>query len=752
LKEPHLASISSLLIHVLFVFIYRLDMVKIGFSIRFLAKPFRRLSATTLLLRQSALHFFETSRLPNNARGTVIDEKHMRNSTIKQLAILLVAVSPFLGAEPIDAAQAAEASSGQAKPAANAQVSALIKKGIAKAKEQDFHQSINAFNEAIALDPASYDAYVNRGWTFRQMGDFDKAIADYTSAITAQPNKAQVYLNRGWCHKRLGKMESALADFDKAIEIDPKYINAYRNRGSLKLKIGDYAGSIADFNQVMVLDPNAKTEVAKYLPPELMEGPKNLDPKSTAKIGNQIANAIQGSSIEISDTDLAKLNNRAARAIKTGEFATAISILEDIAKKKPNYTFAKENLTTAYNNQGLKLARTNAEESASQFRKALFYSSPQQSATRANLNVVLKSAGKDPESDAVRIALGDELRSKGDLKGAFVEYMEAMRLNKSPEVKDKITEVLGLLEAEKRKDPTIAIAETKNIGTVDEKTGRINLDPTEPNGDIVAGINTKPATDGVSPNPGPPIDVTPSVPVSETASVPAAKEPDVDSWGKLPGASATPLALTPVAKEKVGEDKDTYKLKWHNHVSRGDALYDQGNYMESEAEYKSSLIAAKKLDAGGGEIVDSLERLARIFLVQRRPVEALSLLEQAYNLRKDTQVTPDAIGLERLGKKVLALRKLLYPHQKPGTEEGEEEEEEELDRKVAKNEPEEEEEVETASADTPAAAAAPKKKISPLAKFKRKKTPHEAELDAFETSGENPSAYTNRPSWDKFNR
>ncbi|MDZ4835773.1 MAG: tetratricopeptide repeat protein [Candidatus Melainabacteria bacterium] len=691
----------------------------------------------------------------------------MRTSKIQQLAILLVAISPFLAADSNCMARANEAAS---EKSTNHQVNALIKKGIGKAKENDFHQAISCFNEAIKLDPESYDGFVNRGWTFRQMGDFEKAIADYTSAINAHPTKPQVYLNRGWCHKRVGKADDALNDFNKAIELDPKYINAYRNRGSLKLKMGDYAGSIADFNQVMVLDPNAKTEVAKYLPKEMMNAPKKLDPQTTSKITTQIANAIQGSSIEISDTDLAKLNNRAARAIKTGEFASAITILEDITKKKPNYTFAKENLTTAYNNQGLKLAHTNPEQSAEQFRKALFYSSPQQGATRANLNVVLKSAGKDPQSDAVRVAIGDDLLAKGDYKGAFVEYMEALRLNKTPEVTEKISEVLVLIDAEKKKDQPVAtasssssVAEPKSpeLGVLDDKTGRITMD-------VVAGANgtvhseapeivlnvenkTKWAESKTAKAASTASAKSTSSSSDETAddkSTASSKsgEVDVDAWGKLPGAEATPLSLIPAAKVKIGHDKDTYKLKWHNHVTRGDALYDQGNYMEAENEYKESLLAAKKLDDGGTEIIDSLERLSRIFLVQKRPVEALSLLEQAYNLRKDTQITPDPVGLERLGKKVLALRHMLYPHQKP-----EDEDEDEEDTRVAAKEAAEEK-VETASAGTPDLDA-PRKKKSPFAALKRKKTPLEADMEKFEEAGEGRSTrYSSRPTWDEFHK
>jgi tetratricopeptide (TPR) repeat protein len=640
----------------------------------------------------------------------------MRNRTINIFAtsLLLTALSPGLMAQANEGA-----------PAKNAQVSALIKKGISQAKEKDYHQAINSFNEALALDPNSFDVYVNRGWTSRQIGDFAGAISDYTNAIKIQSTKPQVYLNRGWCHKRLGQMDEALKDFDKALELDPKYLNAYRNRGSLKLKMGDYSGAVADFNQLLFLDPDAKAEVAKYVPSNLMDSVNKMDPKQASKIGSQVAAAFSGTQINISDADLAKLNNRAARAIKSGEFESAIGILEDIAKKKPNYSYAKENLATAYNNQGLKFAGENPEKSAQQFRKAMFYS-PQQGTTRTNLNAMLKLIGKDPESAADRISIGDELKEQGDYKGAFVEYMEAMRLKDGSQARQKVTEVCALIEASNKSgdDSTQAVASNPAPSTnpggseSDAKESEvITLPPVDI--DTTTGANT------VAP-------AKPRMPLEE--------------------AQATALDLNPPPKVPIGQDTETIKLKWHNHIVKGDELFEQGNYIESEAEYKDSLVTAKKLGEDSAELISSLERVARIFLVQKRPVEALSLLEQAYNLRKQLQENPDPMHLERLGQKVLALRKILYPQDDPkkDVEEEEPDDSTETDKTASKEDGSFEKE-DTIVEDKTESAEQPSKVRKLGGLFKRKKTAFEKDLDSFETT-EKPSKFDDKPSWSDFQR
>ncbi|MBX9668994.1 MAG: tetratricopeptide repeat protein [Candidatus Obscuribacterales bacterium] len=649
-----------------------------------------------------------------------------------RLALLLLALSPCLSAK------AAE----PAKPGHNAQVATLVKKGIGKVKESDFHQAVSFFNEALTIDPRSYDSLVNRGWTFRQMGNLDRAITDYSTAISIQPSKPQVYLNRGWCQKRLGKYDEALVDFDKAIELDPRYINAYRNRGSLKLKMGDYPGAIADFNQLLSLDPDAKTEVTKYVPPELLEAPGKvpLDSKTLAKSGTQLAQAFKGTSIQFNESDLAKLNNRAARAIKTGEFATAIGILEGINKTKPDYNFARENLTTAYNNQGLNLAKEHPDQSAEQFRKALFYS-PQQGAARNNLNAILKSLGKDPESDKVRIAVGEELRQKGDYKGAFVEYMEALRLNNGPEARQKISEVCTLIDQSKRADagkapdviakttpgvrivapsatdsepaatgPSVPAPETRleriaaSEATGEEDTAAEAATP-PPKRTEVASALTETASDSSSSSsseipalassssfrkasPTTVAALASSEQVGNSFINPHQIEQDEATAPKtvkiaskeFVQESAKALSLN---QDPVGLDKDTIRLKWHNRISRGDELFDQGNYTEAETEYKDSLVSARKLGEESTELADSLERLSRIFLVQKRPVEALSLLEQAYSLHKDKSKADDP-ALARVGKKVLTLRDILYPKKK--VDDDDKEDSEEGDEKPGKRE------------------------------------------------------------------
>ena len=49
-------------------------------------------------------------------------------------------------------------------------------------------QAIQAFTEALKLNPRNVHAYFARGCAWAERGDLEKAIADYNEAIRLDPN------------------------------------------------------------------------------------------------------------------------------------------------------------------------------------------------------------------------------------------------------------------------------------------------------------------------------------------------------------------------------------------------------------------------------------------------------------------------------------------------------------------------------------------------------------------------------------
>ena len=60
-------------------------------------------------------------------------------------------------------------------------------KGISLFQKQDYDAAIDAFTEAIRVNPKNASAYNNRGVAYHKKGEYDKAIADCGEAIRLNP-------------------------------------------------------------------------------------------------------------------------------------------------------------------------------------------------------------------------------------------------------------------------------------------------------------------------------------------------------------------------------------------------------------------------------------------------------------------------------------------------------------------------------------------------------------------------------------
>ena len=72
-------------------------------------------------------------------------------------------------------------------------------RGVSYANKGDYELAIEAFTNAITLNPNLAMAYSNRGGAYRDKGDYDRAIEDCDEAIALNPNLAMAYNNRGGC-------------------------------------------------------------------------------------------------------------------------------------------------------------------------------------------------------------------------------------------------------------------------------------------------------------------------------------------------------------------------------------------------------------------------------------------------------------------------------------------------------------------------------------------------------------------------
>lgn len=125
-----------------------------------------------------------------------------------------------------------------------------IKNGIA----EDFEAAIEDFNQAIALNPFSAEAFLYKGLAEIELNNYDQAVKDFTVTIELDPAYSdQAHYFRGLARFYQDKLEEAVDDFTVAIRMNPDFVSFYQ-RGKANLKLGEYRRALQDFDIALRLN------------------------------------------------------------------------------------------------------------------------------------------------------------------------------------------------------------------------------------------------------------------------------------------------------------------------------------------------------------------------------------------------------------------------------------------------------------------------------------------------------------------
>ncbi|MBL8134239.1 MAG: tetratricopeptide repeat protein [Anaerolineae bacterium] len=116
-------------------------------------------------------------------------------------------------------------------------------------------EALEAYAEAIRLDPAYRSALVNRGDLYLSLEDYASAIADYDRAIEVGPS-GYAHNRRGIAYFNLNDFAAAEVDFDAAFTLEPDESVFVRNRAAARFQLERYDEAAEDFAAAWDLNPD----------------------------------------------------------------------------------------------------------------------------------------------------------------------------------------------------------------------------------------------------------------------------------------------------------------------------------------------------------------------------------------------------------------------------------------------------------------------------------------------------------------
>ena len=238
--------------------------------------------------------------------------------------------------------------------------------GMALMKRRDFAEASQAFADAVRLDPASVDSWINSGVALKEIGNLSDAEAAYRRALSLAPHDAVIHNNLGNTLAASGKADEALASYRTAVALDPEYVDAKSNLGLALRDSGDVEGALELLAAAVAQHPNQAVLLNAYgntlrqaervdeaievlqravdLSPSYAEAHNNLGLAYAVKYQLDTAAIHMQRAAELRPDMAVISNNYGAVLLRLFRFEDAAKALSNAVARQPDYDEALTNL------------------------------------------------------------------------------------------------------------------------------------------------------------------------------------------------------------------------------------------------------------------------------------------------------------------------------------------------------------------------------------------------------------------------
>lgn len=168
-------------------------------------------------------------------------------------------------------------------PVVGQQMSILHNTGNALRELDRPEEAIEAYRQAIAIDPNHPYPYFALGKVLRSLGRLKEAIEVYRQAVVVNPRDATSFVGLGNTFYETDRFEEAVDVYRQAVVVNPKYANAHLGLGNALFMLGHGEEALREYREFMNIEDKRKTA-------EQIEFVNIVIPKLERELAKQSAN------------------------------------------------------------------------------------------------------------------------------------------------------------------------------------------------------------------------------------------------------------------------------------------------------------------------------------------------------------------------------------------------------------------------------------------------------------------------------
>lgn len=120
---------------------------------------------------------------------------------------------------------------------------------------KNYAKALEAYDEAVMLNPNYAEAYNERGIVKYELGQYAEAVSNYTMAIKLRANFVDALNNRGNAYLALGQFQNAAQDLQAALKLNDNNAICHNNLGTVYYSLKNFDAAIQEYTRAIRLNP-----------------------------------------------------------------------------------------------------------------------------------------------------------------------------------------------------------------------------------------------------------------------------------------------------------------------------------------------------------------------------------------------------------------------------------------------------------------------------------------------------------------